>query len=208
MAGFGAEPVALLPPASITLPPDLASGPTGTALTGEIERIVLDRLPAEIRIVRSRAPVLAFDAWGSDVESGGRGGFLRSVLDWSGSPGPAGELPEIVGNSVEELGDSRGLRFFLFPRGVTVLRRGTFDYFATVEGLLLDARGERAVWAGTGSAAGRVPEGSPGQLLSGVVRDAVTRAVADLAAKLPGAGVAGEAGGFSDVDSGRRTETR
>lgn len=206
--GFGTEPLALFPAARLTVPPDLSGGPTGAALMQELESIVLDRLPAEIRIVRSRAPVLAFTDWAGEGQAGEHGGFLRSVLDWQGSPGPAGELPAIVGNSVEGLGDSRGIRYFLFPRAVTVLRRGTFDYFATVEALLLDARGERVVWAGTGSAAGTVPPGGADQLLAGIVRDAVTQAVSDLAVKLPGAGGADERGGFTDVDSGRREETR
>ena len=196
---FGTEPLALLPAVRISLPPELAGGSGGEELLQDLNQLVLDRLPQEIRIVRTRAPVFGFREWAGAEEARLRSGFLRSVLDWQGNPGSGGELPEIVGNSVEELGDSGGIRFFLFPRALTVLKRDTFDYVATVEAFLLDARGERVVWAGTGRAAGSVPEADPDQILRGLVRDAATAALADIAAKLPGSETAGGKGGFSDV---------
>jgi hypothetical protein len=197
---FTTEPLALLPAVRISLPAELEGGSGGEALRADLERLILDRLPEEVRIARSRGPVYKFREWAGAEEAGPRSGFLKSVLTWEGNPGPAGELPELVGNSVEELGDSRGIRYFLFPRSLTVLKRGAFDYAATIEGFLLDARGERVVWAGTGQAVGTLPEDDPDQILTGVVRDAATRAVADLAARLPGARSAGTEGDFSDVD--------
>lgn len=195
---FDTEPLALLPPARISLPPELSGGPEGEELGRELEGYLLDRLPEEVRVLHARAPVYGFREWSGPEEAGPRSGFLRSVLDWQGDPGPAGELPEIVGNSVEEVGDSRGIRFFLFPRSLTVLQHDAFHYVATVEAFLLDARGERVVWAGTGQAAGSLPEGDPDQILLGIVRDAAVGALADLAARLPGGEPTGGERGFSD----------
>ena len=197
--GFATEPLALLPPATVSLPPVLAEEPRGGALRGELERMVLDRLPEEIRILHSRAPVLGFRDWAGPEEVGPRSGFLRSVLDWGGTPGPEGQLPEIVGNSVEALGDARGIRYFLFPRALAVIERDPLHYRATLEAYLLDARGERVVWSGTGAAEGRLPENRSDTILAGVVHEAARAAVADLAASLPGYEPAGGKAGFSDV---------
>jgi hypothetical protein len=109
---------------------------------------------------------------------------------------------------VETLGDDRGIRWFLFPRTLTVRARGPFHHAAYVEAYLLDARGERVVWAGTGFAEGRLPEREPEGLLRAVVLDAARRAVADLARRLPGSNAAGGDAGFSDVDAGATREVR
>lgn len=196
---FGTEPLALLPPARISLPPDLAVGAAGEDLRRELETLVLDRLPEEVRILHQRAPVLAFGDWARQDPTVERSGFVGSILAWEGSPGPDGAIPETVGNSAEALGDARGIRFFLLPRSLTVLRRDTFDYAAALEGFLLDSRGERVVWAGTGYAAGTLPQSNTEQILTGVVREAAVGAVADLAAKLPGDRNPGVEEGFSDV---------
>ena len=51
-------------------------------LVPELERIVLDRLPEELRILHSRAPVYAFDEWAG--RDGIPPGELEKILGWSG----------------------------------------------------------------------------------------------------------------------------
>lgn len=203
---FATEPVALLRPVRIELPGELQEGPDGRALVSELERIVLDRLPEELRILHSRAPVYAFDEWAG--RDGITAGELETILAWSGAPGAAGELPPEVGNAVEAIGDGRGVRWFLFPRALTIRARGPFHHAAAIEAYLLDARGERAVWAGTGTAEGRLPERGAEGLLRSVVLDAARGAAADLARRVPGSGAAGGDAGFSDQDAGATREVR
>ncbi|MFN2433093.1 MAG: hypothetical protein ABR599_09835 [Gemmatimonadota bacterium] len=206
---FATEPLALLPPSAISLPADLEGGPQGDALRRELTIVVTERLPEELRILHSRAPVFGYADWAGREEAGPRAGFLQSVLGWTGSPGPAGELPPMVGNSVEELGDSRGIRYFLFPRVLRVTRSETFGYDATLEAYLLDARGERVVWAGVGRAVGELPEDvQTERLLQDVVLDAARGAAADLSARLPGSASAGGRSGFTDVEAGAGVEGR
>ncbi|HEY7461497.1 MAG TPA: hypothetical protein VIC59_06450 [Gemmatimonadota bacterium] len=185
-ANFATEPLALLPVVRVIIPAEISSGQEGQALVEDLKRLVLDRLPAEIRIVRPRAPVYPFRSWAQGRDVGPQSGYLSSILGWSGTPGEDGAIPEVVGNSVEALGDNRGIRYFLFPRSLEIFHSGRLRYAAVLQAYLLDARGERAVWSGSGWAEGTLPEDEPGQFLRGVVRDAAVAAVADLAARLPG----------------------
>jgi hypothetical protein len=203
---FATEPVALLRPVRVELSAGLEGGPAGRDLVPELERIVLDRLPEELRILHSRAPVYAFDEWAG--RDGIPPGELEKILGWSGAPGPAGELPPDVGDAVEAVGDARGIRWFLFPRALTVRARGPFHHVAAVEAYLLDARGERVVWAGRGLAEGRLPERGAEGLVRSVVLDAARGALADLARRVPGSGAAGGDAGFSDQDAGATREVR
>jgi hypothetical protein len=198
---FDTEPVALLSAAAIVLPPDLQSGAQGEDLLAELQRLVLDRLPEEIRMLHTRAPVVGFRDWGAGLEAGPEGGYLRSIMGWDGQPGPEGQIPELVGNSVEALGDRRGVRYFLFPRSLSILRRDRFDYSAVLEAFLLDARGERVVWAATARADGALPEDDPTQILGGVIRDAAASALAELASELPGGEDAGGEGNSRGSDN-------
>jgi hypothetical protein len=191
------EPLALLPPVRITLPPEIAGGDEGRRLIEDLRRIVLDRLPAEIRIVRPRAPAYAFREWAQGRDVGPQSAYLPAILGWEGVPGPDGAIPEVVGNSVEALGDNRGIRYFLFPRSLEIFRSGRLHYVAVLEGYILDARGERAVWAGSGRAEGTLPENDTSQFLRGVVRDAAIAAVNDLVARMPGAERPIGRGGFT-----------
>lgn len=199
--GFATEPLAVLPSAGVALPPELAAGSGARDLKGELERLVLDRLPAEIRILHKLAPVYGFRDWARGSDVGPSSGYLGAIVGWEGMPAPDGAIPETVGNSVETLGDNRGIRYFLFPRTLTVVRQDRLSYFAVVDAYLLDARGERAVWSGRGRAWGALPEGDLAeQILSGVVVDAVTAALADLAARLPGAERPAEGSDFTDTN--------
>jgi hypothetical protein len=194
---FATEPVALFPAVRVTLPPEIAGGPEAQDLIDELDRLVRDRLPAEIRIVHSRAPVYAFREWARGKDVGSQSGYLPAILGWQGVPAQDGAIPEVVGNSVEALGDNRGIRYFLFPRSLQIARTGRLRYTAILEAYLLDARGERAVWAGSGRAEGTLTRDAPWQFLRGVVRDAAVAAVADLAARLPGS--ERPAGGFTQT---------
>ncbi len=196
-SAIATEPLALLPPVGVTIPPEIAGGVEGRLLIEDLRRIVLDRLPAEIRIVRPRAPVYAFREWAQGRDVGPQSAYLPAILGWEGTPGSDGAIPEVVGNSVEALGDNRGIRYFLFPRSLEISRSGRLRYVAVLEAYLLDARGERAVWGGSGRAEGTLPENDPSQFLRGVVRDAATAAVNDLAARLPGAERSTGRGGFT-----------
>jgi hypothetical protein len=191
------EPLALLPPVRVTVPPEISGGDEGLALIDDLRRIVLDRLPAEIRIARPRAPVYAFREWAQGRDVGPQSAYLPAIFGWEGVPGRDGAIPEVVGNSVEALGDNRGIRFFLFPRSLEIFRSGRLRYVAVLEAYLLDARGERAVWAGSGRAEGTLPETDTSQFLRDVVRDAGLAAMHDLAARLPSAERRTSRGGFT-----------